>query len=130
MDQTQLVDGVERDQRVARQRPPVRAILEDIAQQDAVALEPQQRGPVVDGDAGVVGLHQGRPVGRAAIELHDLRHGLETVADEAGEDAPLALGPLAEVAVGRGEEALGVATALAGGRCFAKDLDVVAGDHP
>ena len=32
VDEVQLVDRVERDQAVVRQRPPVRAVLEDVAQ--------------------------------------------------------------------------------------------------
>ena len=57
-----------------RERPPVRAVLEHVAQRAAVALDRQQRRPLVDGDAGVVGLHQRRAVRRAAVELHDVGH--------------------------------------------------------
>ncbi len=53
----------------------------------------QQRRPVVDRDAGVVGLHQRRPIGGAAVELDDVGHRPDAVADQAREDAPFALGP-------------------------------------
>ena len=49
--------------------------------------------------------------------------------DEAREDAPLAFRPRAEVAVRRREEALGVASRLAGSDRLAIYLDVLAGDH-
>ena len=84
---------------------------------------------MVDGDARVVGLDQGGTVGRAAIELHDIRDRLDAVADEARQDAPLAFGPLAEVSGRRREESLGVAPPFAGKRRLAEDLDVVAGHH-
>ena len=82
-----------------RERPPVRAVLEDVAVARAVARDRQQRRPLVDGDAGVVGLHEPHAAHRAAVELHDVGHAADAVADQAREDAPFALGPLPEVAV-------------------------------
>ena len=64
----------------AGQRPPMRAILEHMAQHATVARHRQQGRPVVHGDAGVVGLHQRRPAGGAAIELHDIGHRPDAVA--------------------------------------------------
>ena len=111
------------------ERPPVRAILEDVTAHRAVARHRKQRGPLIDGDAGVVGLHEAHAAQRAAVELHDVGHAADPVADQAREDAPLALGPWAVVAIVGREEALRVATALARRHRFAKYLDVLAGGH-
>ena len=89
-------------------RPPVRAILEDVSAHGAVARNRQQRRPLIDGDAGVVGLDEPHAAHRAAVELHDVGHAADPVSDQPREDAPFALGPLAEVGVARREEALGV----------------------
>ena len=111
------------------ERPPVRAILEDVTAHRAVARHRKQRGPLIDGDAGVVGLHEAHAAQRAAVELHDVGHAADPVADQAREDAPLALGPWAVVPIVGREEALRVATALARRHRFAKYLDVLAGGH-
>ena len=125
----QLVDLVQGGETVMGERPPVRAILEHVAIHAPVANERQQRGPLIDRDAGVVGLHERHPGGRAPIELHDIGYAADAVPDQAREDPPFALGPLREIAVGRVEEALRVASPLAGGDRLAIHVDVVAGHH-
>jgi hypothetical protein len=107
----------------------VRAILEHVPAHVAVARDRQERAPLIDRDAGVVGLHEPHAAERAAVELHDVRDAANAVADEPREDPPFALGPRTEVAVAGGEEALGVAAPLAGHHRFAIDLDVVTGRH-
>src|SRR4029450_11611489 len=69
------------------------------------------------------------PRARAAIELDDIGNATDAVADQAREDAPFALGPMREIAIGRLQEALGVAPPFARGNPFAKHLDVLAGHH-
>ena len=96
----------------------------------AVALDRQQRRPLVDRDAGVVGLHELRAGRRAAVELHDVGHRTDAVADQAREDAPFALGPVAEVARRRSPGSAWCSAAARPARRLAKHLDVLAGHHP
>src|SRR6185295_4940716 len=103
-----------------RERPPVRAILEHMAQDVSIALDRENGRPLVDGRAGIVRLHELRPALRAAVELHHFGNAIDAVADEAREDPPLALGPLAEVAFPGVEEALRIATAVAVARGLAE----------
>jgi len=95
------VDLLQREQAMVRERPPVRAVLEHVAVHAALARNRQDRGPLIDGCAGVVGLHLLRASHRAAIELHHVGNAADAVADEPREDAPLALGPLAVIALRR-----------------------------
>ena len=112
-----------------RERPPVRAILEHVAQHAAVARHRQDRRPLVDRHAGIIGLHELRAARRAAVELHDLGHAGDAVPDQAREDSPLALGPLPEVALAGVEEALRVAAPFAGRDRLAEYFDMLAGHH-
>src|SRR6266508_1174902 len=123
------VDYIQRQQAVMRERPPVRTILEHVTVHAAVASHGQQRGPLVDGNARIVGLYKLRAAEPSSIELHDVRDAGDTVADQPGEDPPLALGPLPEVALARVQEALGVTAPLAGRDRFAEHLDVLARHH-
>jgi hypothetical protein len=84
---------------------------------------------LIDGRTRVVGLHELRPCDRAAVELHDVGHAVDAMADEPRENPPLALGPMREVAVARVQETLRVTAAFARPDGFAKHLDVLAGGH-
>src|SRR4029453_382214 len=95
----------------------------------SVALDRQDRRPLVDGGARIVGLHELRPALRAPVELHDFRHAVDAVSDEPRENAPLALGPLTEVAVAGVEEPFRVAATIAFACRFAEPLDVLARYH-
>src|SRR4051794_22681532 len=81
MDETERVNLVERRDAVMRKPPPVRAILEHVTADLAVACDGQQRAPLVDRNAGVVGLHQPRAAHHPAIELHDVRDTTNAVSD-------------------------------------------------
>src|SRR5205823_13899638 len=85
--------------------------------------------PLIDGNAGVVGLDEPCATHRPTIELHDIGDAADPVSDQPREDAPFALGPLTEVGVARREEALGITAALTWSDRFAKHLDVLAGRH-
>ena len=123
------MDLLERGETMMRERPPVRAILEDVPQHGAATRDRQQHCPLVDGDAGVVRLHLAHATLGAAIELDDVGHAADSMADQAGEDAPFALGPLPEVGVSRFEKSLGVATPLTRRDRFAEHLHVLTGRH-
>src|SRR6202795_4822640 len=120
---------VERGKAVMGKSPPVRAILEDVSAHGAVTRNRQQRRPLIDGDAGVVGLDEPCAAQRPAVELLDIGHAADPVSDQTREDAPFALGPLTEVGVARREEALRITASLAWSDRFAKHLDVLAGGH-
>src|SRR5438552_1720598 len=129
MDDMQLVDFLERQQRVMRKRPPVRAILEDMTVSFALPRNREDGSPLVDCRAGIVGLHMLRSAENSSIELHDLGHAAHTMSDEPRENPPFPFGPLSVVAADGLEEALGVASSLAGGHRFTKYLDMLAGCH-
>ena len=123
------MDLVERSEAAVRQRPPVRTILEYVAIASAIARNRQQRRPLIDGDAGVVGLDETYASLRAAVELHDVGHAADTVPDQARENSPFTLGPLAEVGIAGREEALGISATLPRRNGLAINLDVLAGGH-
>ena len=114
---------------MVRERPPMRAIFEDVAIHAAVAPDGKDRRPLIDGRSGVVRLHDLRSAERSPVELHDLGNASDAMPDEAREDPPFALGPVSEIAFLRAQEALGVATALSGTDRFAKHFDMLAGRH-
>ena len=127
--QLQRVDLVQRNEAVMGKRPPVRAVLEHVRAEAAAARDRQQRRPLVDGRAGIVGLHELRPASRRGRIARRRARSAMPCPIEAREDAPFAFGPLREVAIGRRREALGVAAALARVRRFAEHFDVRAGLH-
>src|SRR4029453_16000688 len=129
VNELQRMNLLERGEAMMRERPPVRAVLEDVPQHGAVAGDGQQRGPLIDGDARVVGLHLAHAALVAAVEPHDTGHAANSMSDQAREDPPFALGPLPEVGVPRFEKALGVAAPFTRAHGFAEDLDVLAGRH-
>jgi len=63
---------VERGKAVMGESPPVRAILEDVSAHGTVTRNRQQRRPLIDGNAGVVGLDEPCAAHRPTVELHDI----------------------------------------------------------
>src|SRR5205085_11032725 len=104
-------------------------ILEHVPVHTSVAHDWKECGPLVDRHAGIVGLDDAHATDASAIELDDVGHAGDAVADQPGEDPPLAFSPLSEVAFARIEEALGVAPSLPGRDRFPEHFDVLAGHH-
>jgi len=129
VNELQRVNLVERGEAVMRERPPVRAVVEDAVALDAVARNGQQRGPLIDGHPGVVRLHESHSAARASVELHDVGHADDPVPDQARENPPFALGPEPEIRLIGGEEAFRVAPSVAGRHRFAEYLDMLARRH-
>ena len=127
VDEAERMEGVERDHALARQRPPVGAVVEDIAQRRLAAPQRHERRPLVERRAGIARLQARRAARVGREEVERLRDRRPLQAAEADEDLVLALGPGPEIDAVGGQEALGVAPLLARARHFAKDFDVAAG---
>src|SRR5690349_10021027 len=129
MHQLEPVDFAQAEKAMVRERPPVRAVLEDVAVHAVVADHRQQRRPLIDGHAGVVGLDDAHAADPSPVELDHFRNAGDPVADQPREDSPFALRPLAEIAFAGVEEALGVALSLARRHRLAENLDMLARHH-